>query len=108
MERLLTTKDLAEAIGASESSLRRWTNSGAIQTSRTVGGHRRIPLSEAIRFIRSSGATVVRPQLLGLTDLGATGAAGGGDAAGPREVEEAVYQSLMMGDGAGAKAQIVG
>src|SRR5687768_9307586 len=108
MERLLTTKELAEAIGASESSLRRWTNSGAIQTSRTVGGHRRIPLSEAIRFIRSSGATVVRPQVLGLTGLAATGAETGGDSAGPREVDEAIYQSLVAGDGTRAKGQIVG
>src|SRR5918993_5015465 len=69
MEKLLTTKDLAEAIGASESSLRRWTDSGAIRTSRTAGGHRRIPLEEAVRFIRETGATVVRPELLGIADL---------------------------------------
>lgn len=77
MEKLLRTKDLADAIGASESSLRRWTNSGAIRTSRTVGGHRRIPLSEAIRFIRESHLTVVRPELLGLT-LSPAGPAQGG------------------------------
>jgi excisionase family DNA binding protein len=66
MERTLTTKDLAEVIGASESSLRRWTNSGIIGMARTVGGHRRIPLSEAIRYIRESHAPVLRPDLLGL------------------------------------------
>src|SRR5215207_7047998 len=76
MEKLLTTKELADAIGASESSLRRWTNSGAIRTSRTVGGHRRIPLSEAIRIIRESGATVVRPELLGLPTVAAAGVTG--------------------------------
>src|SRR5215204_6409591 len=66
LEQLLTTKDLAEAIGASESSLRRWTDSGAIKTARTPGGHRRIPRGEAIRFIRETRATVVRPEILGL------------------------------------------
>jgi excisionase family DNA binding protein len=72
MERLLTSKELANAIGASESSLRRWANTGVIRTSRTVGGHRRIPLSEAVRFIRESGATVVRPQALGLGEATTT------------------------------------
>ena len=62
----MSTKDFAEAIGASESSLRRWTNLGVIKTFRTVGGHRRIALSEAVRFIRESHATVVRPEKLGL------------------------------------------
>src|SRR5215211_2356769 len=64
--KLLTPKDLADAIGASESSLRRWVDSGRVKMSRTAGGHRRIPLAEAIRFIRETHATVVRPDLLGL------------------------------------------
>ena len=63
---LLTPKELADAIGASESSLRRWVDSGQINMSRTAGGHRRIPLAEAIQFIRGIGATVVRPEMLGL------------------------------------------
>lgn len=66
---LLTPKELAEAIGASESSLRRWVDSGQIRMSRTAGGHRRIPLAEAIQFIRKSGATVVRPEMLGFADV---------------------------------------
>ena len=103
MEKLLTTKELAEAIGASESSLRRWTNSGAIRTSRTVGGHRRIPLSEAIRFIRDTRATVVRPQVLGLGDAPpAVGGAGGGEA-----VDEAVYRALHDGDAARARGLLL-
>ena len=67
--KLLTPKDLADAIGASESSLRRWVDSGRVKMSRTAGGHRRIPLAEAIRFIRETHATVVRPDLLGLGDV---------------------------------------
>lgn len=105
MEKLLTTNDVAEAIGASESSLRRWTNSGAIRTSRTVGGHRRIPLSEAIRFIRESGATVVRPELLGLGGFGANAGGGGG---GEQAVEDAIYQALIDGDARVARGQILG
>src|SRR3954467_2763768 len=67
---LLTPKQLADAIGASESALRRWVDEGSIRMSRTAGGHRRIPVSEAIRFIRQSGSVVVRPELLGLRELG--------------------------------------
>jgi hypothetical protein len=65
----LTPKDLADAIGVSESSLRRWIDGGDVRVSRTMGGHRRIPLPEAIRFIRKIGASVVRPDLLGLQTL---------------------------------------
>ncbi len=65
----LTPRELAEAIGASERSLGRWLNSGEIRISRTPGGHRRIPLAEAIQFIRKIGAKVTRPQVLGLAEL---------------------------------------
>ncbi len=71
---LLTPKELADAIGASESSLRRWVDNGRIAMSRTAGGHRRIPLAGAIQFIREIGATVVRPDLLGLGDVPVPGA----------------------------------
>lgn len=65
---LLTPKELADAIGASESSLRRWVDNGQIRMSRTAGGHRRIPVDEAIRFIRQTGATLIHPHLLGLDE----------------------------------------
>ena len=110
MEKLLTTNDVAMAIGASESSLRRWTNSGAIRTSRTVGGHRRIPLSEAIRFVRETGATVVRPELLGFpgADPGATAAAAAAATASVDEREETLYKVLVDGDAPAATGQILG
>ncbi len=64
--KLLSPKDLASAIGASESSLKRWTDQGLLAVSRTAGGHRRIPLSEAIRFVRSRRLPLVKPEILGL------------------------------------------
>ena len=66
---LLSPRELADAIGASESSLRRWIDSGDIHISRTAGGHRRIPLSQALQFIRKMGAVVVRPEVLNLPAL---------------------------------------
>ncbi len=64
--KLLSPKDLALAIGASESSLKRWTDQGLLVVSRTAGGHRRIPLPEAIRFVRSRRLPLVKPEILGL------------------------------------------
>lgn len=64
--RLVTPRQLAEAIGVSESSLKRWSDAGKIEVSRTEGGHRRIAIGEAVRFIRDTRAQVVRPELLGL------------------------------------------
>jgi MerR family transcriptional regulator, light-induced transcriptional regulator len=67
---LLTTRELATAIGVSESSVKRWADDGTLRASRTAGGHRRIAVADAVRFIRRSGATVVRPHLLGLSTTG--------------------------------------
>jgi MerR family transcriptional regulator, light-induced transcriptional regulator len=67
--RLLTTRELADAIGVSESSLKRWVDAGKIAATRTEGGHRRIELGEAMRFIRASGSSVVRPDLLDLPEV---------------------------------------
>ncbi|MBI1337446.1 MAG: helix-turn-helix domain-containing protein [Phycisphaera sp.] len=92
MSQLLTTRDLAEAIGVSESSLRRWVDDGVIQAFRTAGGHRRITLDEAIRFIRESGTPLVNPVKIGLPTL-------------PRDHQgytvdptETLLNALMVGD----------
>lgn len=65
----LSPKDLAEVIGVSESSLKRWVDEGRLAATRTAGGHRRIPTHEAIRFIRESNSSIAKPDLLGLPDL---------------------------------------
>ena len=94
MEKLLTTTQLAEAIGASESSMRRWTNSGVIRTTRTAGGHRRILLSEAVRFVRESGTPLVRPELLGLPSLPSTTSK---SALGAPAMEQSLFEALAWG-----------
>ena len=63
-DRFLSPRQLAHAIGVSESSLKRWADDGRLAVERTAGGHRRIPLPEAVRFIRRSGLTPARPELL--------------------------------------------
>jgi excisionase family DNA binding protein len=65
----LSPKDLAEVIGVSESSIKRWVDSGLITVSKTAGGHRRIAVAEALRFIRSRRMRIERPDRLGIPDL---------------------------------------
>jgi len=71
MKPILSPRELAIAIGVSESSLKRWADEGLIHVTRTAGGHRRIHISEAIRFVRATRATLVRPDVLGLPDVSA-------------------------------------
>ena len=66
MEQLLSPKQVARAIDVSESSLKRWCDQGLIPTVRTAGGHRRLPISGVLEFIRQGDHNLVRPDLLGL------------------------------------------
>lgn len=77
---VLSTNELARAIGVSESSIKRWADEGAIRCARTAGGHRRIPLAEAIRFVRDSRSPLAHPELLGLPALDAPAARAGDEA----------------------------
>lgn len=67
--RLLSPRELAQALGVSESSLKRWVDAGKITASRTDGGHRKIALPEAVRFIRETGAPLAHPEVLELPAL---------------------------------------
>lgn len=68
-EPVLSPKELAEIIGLSESTLKRWVDSGVLHAAKTPGGHRRIARSEAVRLIRTSNLPVLRPDMLGVPDL---------------------------------------
>lgn len=61
MEEHLTTRQVAEALSVSESSVKRWCNQGVIPTVRTVGGHRRIPLSGFMHFLNQTNRQIVVP-----------------------------------------------
>lgn len=98
----LTPKELADAIGASESSVRRWVDAGDIHISRTAGGHRRILLADAIQFIRKIGATVVRPDLLGLGELSPANETLLG-----QPDEQKLFESLQAGDRGMVKGLLV-
>ncbi|MCE9554944.1 MAG: B12-binding domain-containing protein [Planctomycetes bacterium] len=92
MSRLVTPRQVAQAIGVSESSLKRWCDQGLLRTVRTAGGHRRLPVEQVVQFLRQSGHTMVRPELLGLpsnTGQGPTIAA---------RAEAGLREALIAGD----------
>jgi methanogenic corrinoid protein MtbC1 len=101
MKNFLRPRDLAAAIGVSESSLKRWADDGFLRAGRTAGGHRRIPVAEAVRFIRETRVPVVRPELLGFRDVGQLSAAAGADSAGR------LYDAFVADDQASARGLIV-
>jgi excisionase family DNA binding protein len=51
-ETYLRTGQVADALGVSVSTIKRWADSGAIEATRTVGKHRLVALSSALRFAR--------------------------------------------------------
>jgi excisionase family DNA binding protein len=66
VKQLLTPKQVAQAIGVSESSLKRWCDRGLLPIVRTAGGHRRLPIAGVVAFLREGSQRLVRPELLGL------------------------------------------
>jgi MerR family transcriptional regulator, light-induced transcriptional regulator len=44
------------------------TDAGELQIHRTRGGHRRIPVPEAIRYVRETKSRIEKPELFGLSD----------------------------------------
>ena len=62
-------KQIAGALAASESSVKRWCDRGVIPTVRTGGGHRRISLDGLRSFTAATGRKLVAPQVLGLPQL---------------------------------------
>ena len=91
--RFLSPRDLAVAVGASESSLKRWIDDGAVTASRTAGGHRRILRADAVRFIRESRLQIVRPDLLGL-DVSSVDAV-----RGDHPAADDLLEAMRAGDG---------
>lgn len=100
MKRLISPKIAAQALGASESSLKRWCDRELIPTSRTAGGHRRILAADLLRFARERGESIPRPELLGLPrSLRSIG--------GSAELETQLESALLEGDEATARGLLI-
>lgn len=92
MKQLMSPKQVAQAIGVSESSLKRWCDRDLLKSVRTAGGHRRLELESVVQFLRASGHGVVRPELLGLPS-----SVGHGDTVVDRAREQ-LRNALLAGD----------
>ncbi|MFP6765206.1 MAG: helix-turn-helix domain-containing protein [Planctomycetaceae bacterium] len=66
MHKSVSPRQVARAIGVSESTLKRWCDRGLIPMTKTAGGHRRIETRAVLQFLRESGREIVEPELLGL------------------------------------------
>lgn len=99
--RSLTSRQFADALGVSESSVKRWVDDGTIAADRTAGGHRRIPLAAAIGYIRRQHATLAKPQVLAFQT---TLRMGDVDATAEREL----FDAMVADRSAEARAIITG
>lgn len=66
-------KQVARALGASESSVKRWCDKGVLKILRTAGGHRRISIDEVFSFLRAQNRELEHPEVLGLPVSGGCG-----------------------------------
>ncbi|HEX8204411.1 MAG TPA: B12-binding domain-containing protein [Isosphaeraceae bacterium] len=57
-EPLLKTQQVADALGISVSTIKRWVDAGTVRAARTVGRHRLITAQEALRLAREQGLPV--------------------------------------------------
>jgi methanogenic corrinoid protein MtbC1 len=83
---------VAQAIGVSEASLKRWCDKGLVRATRTEGGHRRLAIEDVMEFLRRSGRPVIRRELLQLPPVRSHG-----DAALARSKEQ-FLEALVQGD----------
>ncbi len=66
-KKLFSPRQVAEAIGVSESSLKRWCDAGHIGNQKTAGGHRRMSMADVVKFLRRRRMQLERPDILGLS-----------------------------------------
>ncbi len=98
----VSPREVAEALGVSESSVKRWCDDGRFDTERTAGGHRRIAVAEALRFARTTNLSIMHPELLGLAGIAPTLSR---SSALPPDIADALFE-LLQRDEAGAAQRL--
>ncbi len=100
---LWKTRQVAEALGLSVSTVKRLVDSGEIRAARTSGKHRLIPPHEALRYAREHDLPVERlERLLGIETTGQPGSADVDDA-----TRDALASALRRGRSEEARERIV-
>ena len=91
-ETLYSPVKVAKAIGVSESSVKRWCDSGKIAFTKTAGGHRRLNRAQIIAFLREKNYELISPSLIGLP------AFDGFSVADTSDAMNQFYSALVTGD----------
>ncbi len=100
-QRLLTSTEVAQSLGVGVSSIKRWTNEGRLESTRTAGGHRRYFLDAVHRFATARGLpTGALPRLEGAP-------APPTEASDPDAIRAALLEALRSGDATEA-ARLIG
>lgn len=100
MTSTFTPKQVALALGVSESSVKRWVDSGRLSAGKTCGGHRKLALSAVVDMVRETGQELTHPEVLGMVakrtrcDLA--------------ESREALLASLLAGNPAECRELLLG
>jgi len=98
-ERLLKTQQVAEALGFSVSTIKRWVDLVILPAIRTEGGHRLIRLGDALRFARQKGLPVRKLEQLAGGALVMVAAGGIDDG-----TRAALLEALQTGESGRARA----
>ena len=98
-EPYLKTQRVAQALGVSSSTIKRWVDTGMIRAVRTAGKHRLIPMSEALRLARDQGVHAANIEIL--AGLGTRKVAGIDDG-----IRDLLFEMLRDGNDQPAKALI--
>lgn len=86
MKRYYSSRELAEYLAVNESTVKRWSDGGAIECIRTRGGHRRFPLQSVLRFVQENKMEVpdLAAQVFAQQELRTNLVAGNTDVLAPR------------------------
>jgi excisionase family DNA binding protein len=57
-DRYFTSHEVAKILGITRSSVVKWISQGKLNAFRTLGGHRRVPAAELVRFAREHGMPI--------------------------------------------------
>jgi len=92
LRELLTPKQVARALDVSESSVKRWCDKGEIPAQYTAGGHRRIPFSALVQFLRAGKRELVNREALELPPTS------GQTSRVVQRARELMVEALLVGD----------
>ena len=97
-QRLFSPKEIAQALGVSQASIKRWVDKGVIRAEKTSGGHRKISLAALQDYLKKNNKELVNPEIV---DSGISAARKSGKINEGREI---FYKALIDCDAAKMRA----